>query len=96
VVCIRWGCFRTAGAGRSGTARYRDDVRRFLRADLGMAGELATAPVRQRRPLRAHGRHRHHSVTSSPATTASRSGTSSAHNHKHNEANGEDNRDGLG
>ena len=54
------------------------------------------APVRQRRPLpeTPAGRRATRS-TSSPATTASRSGTWSATTSKHNEANGEDNRDGI-
>ena len=76
--------------------RFRDDVRRFLKGDNGYgvaawrrgcsAAPTSTA-TRNARPSRAS--------TSSPATTASRSNDLVSYNDKHNEANGEDNRDGA-
>ena len=76
--------------------RFRDDVRSFFRGEPGhrrgasptgwSAAPRSTA-TRSARPSRAS--------TSSPATTASRSTISSPTTDKHNEANGEDNRDGA-
>ena len=74
--------------------RYRDDVRRFWRGDAGMLGALAT---RLAGSSDVFGERRHAAAsTSSPRMTASPSPTSSPTTHKHNEANGEDNRDGHG
>ena len=53
----------------------------------GCSAAPKSTATRSARPSRAS--------TSSPATTASRSTTSSRYNEKHNEANGEENRDGA-
>ncbi len=96
----RPGCTRSADFpfGRRWSewnGRYRDDVRRFWRGDAGLAGALASRLVRQFRPVpvRAAGCRGTRS-TSSPATTASRCCDLVSYNQKHNEANGEENRDG--
>ena len=76
--------------------KYRDCVRTLLEGDAGQLPELASrlsgssdlyAGERPRAPTRAS--------TSSPRTTASRCTTSCRYEQKHNEANGEDNRDGT-
>ena len=89
------GEFPSAGAGREWNGQYRDDVRRFWRGDPGMARPAGHAPVRQCRPVQATGRlplpldqlhhlpRRLHALATWSATTD-----------KHNEANGEGNRDG--
>ena len=75
--------------------KYRDSVRRFWKGDRRPGRRARLPPERVERPLRqlrpAAVRER---STSSPRTTASRCTTSSRYNDKHNEANGEDNRDG--
>jgi hypothetical protein len=74
--------------------RYRDTVRDYWRGEPGDAAELGHA-ARRLADLYAHnGRRPYASSTSSPPTTASPSPTSSPTSEKHNEANGEDNRDG--
>ena len=75
--------------------RFRDVVRQYWKGDHAHAAELAArltasgGPVRAPRP-RAPGP----ASTRSPRTTASRSQDVVSYNDKHNEANGEDNRDG--
>ena len=76
--------------------KYRDTVRRYWKGDDGPGGGARLPAHRLERPLRARaagGPTR--ASTSSPPTTASRCTTSSRYNDKHNEANGEDNRDGT-
>jgi glycogen operon protein len=72
--------------------RYRDTVRRFVRGDPGLTGELATrlagsqdmysgrTPLNSVNFVTCHDGFTLHDLVS--------------HNHKHNDANGEDNRDG--
>ena len=76
--------------------KYRDTVRDYWQGRDGRSAELAYPPDRLQRPLRARraGAPRPAS-TSSPPTTASPCATWSATTQKHNEANGEDNRDGT-
>ena len=65
------------------------------RATAACIGEFAPPPHRLDRSLRAQRpRARTRASTSSPRTTASRCTTWCRYNDKHNEANGEDNRDG--
>ena len=74
--------------------KYRDAVRRFWRGDEAGVSEFATRLCGQQRPLRAERppalrqhqlRHRHDGFTLHDLVS---------YNEKHNEANGEDNRDG--
>ena len=84
--------------------RFRDAVRRFWVGDVRAQAhgqhshglqDLATRLAGFARPVRApRPGARPRRSTSSPRTTASRSPTSTSYDHKHNEANGEDNRDG--
>ena len=81
-------------AGRSGTASTATRVRRFLKGDAGMVGEMATAPAWARpTSTAARGTTRvdqlHHLPRRlHPADLVS-------YNDKHNEANGENNNDGA-
>jgi glycogen debranching enzyme len=72
--------------------RFRDDVRRFWKGDrtAGDAGDPDRRIIRRVRAATAA------ASTSSPRMTASRWPTRSAYEHRHNHANGEDNRDGHG
>ena len=76
--------------------QYRDTMRAYWKGDGGLIGEFARRLTGSQRPLRPQRpRPRARASTSSPPTTASRCTTSSRYNEKHNEANGEDNRDGT-
>ncbi len=74
--------------------RYRDDVRRFWRGDAGMAGALATRLAGSSDLFAA----RHRGPTAGVNFLAAHDGFTLAdlvsYSAKHNEANGEDNRDG--
>ncbi len=75
--------------------RFRDDVRSFVKSDPGKAWAVEPAdPRAARTSTTTWTASRRRRSTSSPATTGSRSTTWSAYDRKHNEANGEDNRDG--
>src|SRR5438132_12721584 len=76
-------------------ARYRDDVRRFWRGDLGMAGELATRLCGSADLYERTGRAPHHSVNFITSHDGFTLWDLVSYNHKHNEANGEENRDGM-
>ena len=81
-------------AGASGTTATATPCATSGAARTGRSPDFATGS-RARRTSTAAGAGRPRRSTSSPSTTASRSPTSSATTHKHNEANGEDNRDGT-
>ncbi|WP_242122993.1 glycogen debranching protein GlgX [Sphingobium sp. Sx8-8] len=74
--------------------RYRDDLRRFWRGDRGMLGALATR-LAGSSDIFGHG-----PTTRTVNFLAAHDGFTladlTAHAHKHNHANGEDNRDGHG
>jgi glycogen operon protein len=75
--------------------QYRDDVRRFWRGEPGLAGNLATRLCGSADLYEQTGRSPYHSInfiTSHDGFTLSDLVT---YDHKHNEANGEENRDGL-
>ena len=75
--------------------QYRDTVREFWRGDGGqLGGARLPADAAQRTSTGTAAGGPTPASTSSPPTTASRCATWSATTHKHNEANGEDNRDG--
>ena len=84
--------------------RFRDSMRRFWlgwqhqsrqRHRLRPARRLRAAPVRLQRPVPgASGARRRHRSTTWCRTTASRLRDLVSYNNRHNEANGEDNRDG--
>ncbi|MCS7045651.1 MAG: glycogen debranching protein GlgX [Gemmataceae bacterium] len=75
--------------------RYRDDVRRFWRGDLGMTSHLATRICGSSDLYEASGRSPIHSINFVTCHDGFTLWDLVSYNHKHNEANGEDNRDGY-
>jgi len=76
-------------------ARYRDDVRRFWRGDAGQAGALATRLAGSSDLYEASGRLPVHSINFVTCHDGFTLRDLVSYEHKHNEANGENNRDGL-
>ena len=76
--------------------RYRDDVRRFWRGDAGTAGALATRLCGSDDYFGKRGETSTRSVNFLAAHDGFTLADLVAYEHRHNEANGEDNRDGHG
>ncbi|MEP7180640.1 MAG: glycogen debranching protein GlgX [Betaproteobacteria bacterium] len=74
--------------------RYRDTVRRFWRGDAGLAGDLATRIAGSADVFAARSRSPSRAVNFVAAHDGFTLADLVAHAHKHNEANGEGNRDG--
>ncbi|QDE39672.1 glycogen debranching protein GlgX [Luteibacter pinisoli] len=74
--------------------RYRDDVRAFWKGDEGMLGEFATRLTGSADFFAKRGRRPWASVNFITAHDGFTLGDLVSYNEKHNEANGEDNRDG--
>src|SRR5262249_13768311 len=75
-------------------AHFRDGVRRFWRADAGLTGEIATR-LTGSSDIPGHGARRPYaSINSVACHDGFTLGDLVRYEHKHNEANGEDNRDG--
>ena len=74
--------------------RYRDDVRRFWRGDRGMLGALATRLAGSSDIFRRDGQRRRARVNFIAAHDGFTLADLVAYERKHNEANGENNRDG--
>jgi len=75
--------------------RYRDDVRRFWRGEPGFAGALATRICGSADLYEASGRRPHHSINFVTCHDGFTLHDLVSYNAKHNEMNGEDNRDGV-
>ncbi len=75
-------------------ARYRDDVRRFWRGDVGVAGDLATRMCGSYDLYEASGQSPLHSINFVTCHDGFTLWDLVSYNQKHNDANGEDNRDG--
>jgi glycogen operon protein len=75
--------------------RYRDDVRRFWRGDPGFASELATRLYGSADLYRNAGRQPYHSINFVTSHDGFTLCDLVSYNYKHNDANGENNRDGL-
>jgi glycogen operon protein len=75
--------------------RYRDDVRRFWRGEPGLAGALATRLCGSADLYEASGRQPWHSVNFVTCHDGFSLADLVSYNQKHNEANGEENRDGV-
>jgi glycogen operon protein len=75
--------------------RYRDDVRRFWRGEPGHAGELATRLCGSADLYESSGRLPRHSINFITCHDGFTLHDLVSYNHKHNEANGEGNRDGM-
>ncbi|MCS6852564.1 MAG: glycogen debranching protein GlgX [Gemmataceae bacterium] len=76
-------------------SHYRDDVRRFWRGDFGMAGALATRMCGSADLYESSGRLPKHSINFVTCHDGFTLWDLVSYNRKHNEANGEDNRDGV-
>ncbi|RUU45475.1 glycogen debranching enzyme GlgX [Mesorhizobium sp. M6A.T.Ce.TU.002.03.1.1] len=74
--------------------RYRDDIRRFWRGDRGMVGALATRLAGSSDVFAKAGERTSRSVDFIAAHDGMALADIVAYEHKHNEANGEQNRDG--
>ncbi len=75
--------------------RYRDDVRRFWRGDKDMKGDFATRLTGSADLYQGEGRTPLHSINFITAHDGFTLRDLVSYNEKHNEANGENNRDGL-
>ncbi|MGE3806151.1 MAG: glycogen-debranching protein, partial [Gemmataceae bacterium] len=75
--------------------QYRDDVRRFWRGDPGLSGALATRLCGSADLYEYSGRQPRHSINFVTCHDGFTLWDLVAYNHKHNEANGEGNRDGM-
>jgi Type II secretory pathway, pullulanase PulA and related glycosidases len=75
--------------------RYRDVIRRFLRGDRGMIGEVASCIAGSSDLYADDGRLAANSINFITCHDGFTLRDLVSHNHKHNEANGEDNRDGT-
>ncbi len=90
------GTLRRRHAGRSGTGRFRDDVRGFVRGDPGTVDRARRPPGRQPRHLRhEQPREPEQSINFVTCHDGFTLNDLVSYDHKHNEANGEDNRDGI-
>jgi glycogen operon protein len=76
--------------------QYRDQVRRFWRGDPGMAGPLATRLCGSPDLYERSGRRPRHSLNFLTCHDGFTLADLVSYNQKHNLANGEDNRDGIG
>ncbi len=74
---------------------FRDQVRRFWRGEPGMSGALATRLCGSPDLYEASGRLPRHSVNFVTCHDGFTLADLVSYNHKHNEANGEDNKDGM-
>ena len=82
-------------AWKEWNGRFRDDVRSFLRGDDGIGEQAGRPDARQPRCLRPQAaRSRSRASTSSTCHDGFTLNDLVSYNDKHNEANGEDNRDG--
>jgi isoamylase len=74
--------------------RFRDDVRRFWRGDGGMLGALATRLSGSSDLYQSGGRPPYNSINFVTSHDGFTMNDMVSYNHKHNQANGEENRDG--
>jgi len=74
--------------------RYRDDIRRFWRGDGGMMGDLATRLAGSSDLYSTSGRRPYHSINFITSHDGFTVNDLVSYSHKHNESNGEGNRDG--
>lgn len=89
------GTFPAWGRWAEWNGRYRDDIRRFVRGDAGLVPVLAER-LKGSPGLYAHsGRQACHSINFITCHDGFTLADLVSYNHKHNEANGEDNRDGA-
>jgi glycogen debranching enzyme GlgX len=88
------GSFPSWGRWAEWNGKYRDDLRDFLRGEAGRAGAVAQRLLGSPDLYRWQGRQGQASVNFITCHDGFTLHDTFAYNHKHNEANGEDNRDG--
>jgi isoamylase len=89
------GSFPAWGRWAELNGRFRDDVRRFVKGDPGLAGAIATRMAGSPDLYRHDGRGAHHSINFVTSHDGFTLADLVAYNSKHNEANGEGGRDGA-
>jgi glycogen operon protein len=89
------GSFPAWGRWAEWNGRYRDDVRRFLKGDGGLAGAIATRLAGSPDLYRGDGRTAHHSINFVTSHDGFTLHDLVAYDAKHNEGNGEGSRDGA-
>jgi glycogen operon protein len=89
------GSFPAARRWAEWNARFRDDVRKFIRGDPGLVAAIATRVGGSSDLYQHDGRSPHHSINFVTSHDGFTMADLVAYNQKHNEANGEDNRDGM-
>ncbi len=90
------GTFPAWGRWCEWNGPFRDDVRRFLRGDAGLVPALASRLAGSSDLYEASGRKPYHSINFVTCHDGFTLADLVAYNTKHNEANGEQNRDGTG
>jgi glycogen operon protein len=88
------GRFTSRGRWAEWNGRFRDDLRRFVKSDPGMVSALATRLVGSPDLYQTSGRLPYHSINFITSHDGFTLADLVAYEQKHNEANGEDNRDG--
>jgi glycogen operon protein len=89
------GTFPAWGRWAEWNGRYRDDIRRYVRGEAGMVSALATRLLGSADLYMTNDREPWHSINFVTCHDGFTLADLVAYDQKHNEANGEDNRDGL-
>jgi glycogen operon protein len=89
------GSFPAWGRWAEWNGRFRDDVRRFLKGDPGLAATIATRMSGSPDLYRNDGRSAHHSINFVTSHDGFTLADLVSYDRKHNDANGEASRDGI-
>jgi glycogen operon protein len=89
------GTFPASGRWAEWNGRYRDEIRRYVRGEAGMVSALATRLLGSADLYMTNDREPWHSINFVTCHDGFTLADLVAYDQKHNEANGEDNRDGL-
>ncbi len=89
------GSFPAWGRWAEWNGKYRDDVRRFVKGDAGMTRALADRVTGSADLYRTSGREPYHSINFVTCHDGFTLADLVSYDEKHNEANGEENRDGT-
>ncbi len=89
------GSFPAWGRWAELNGRFRDDVRRFVKGEAGLAGAVATRMAGSPDLYRADGRGAHHSINFITSHDGFTLADLVAYDRKHNDGNGEKGRDGA-
>ncbi|MEP7308603.1 MAG: glycogen debranching protein GlgX [Acidobacteriota bacterium] len=89
------GSFPAWGRWAELNGRFRDDVRRFVKGEAGLAGSMATRMAGSPDLYRTEGRSAHHSINFITSHDGFTLADLVAYDRKHNDNNGEQGRDGT-